>query len=382
MHMFTTHKIVNNPFNYKQFIKIMVVHVDGTFSNLDQQIYNMSLKIYGKLPSGERLKRISASANYRKGAFQNLSITNAMAEDANFFKVMKEFIRKPKNVIPASEIPHIKTDLQKLGDGPLLVWFGHSSYLLKVEKKTILVDPVFSGNAAPLSFMVKAFKGSNVFNAEDFPEIDLLIITHDHYDHLDYKTIVKLKSKVKQVCCTLGVGSHLEHWGLKKNIIEELDWWEEWEYRNIQITSVPGRHFSGRGVKRGQSLWGGFVLKLEDYNLFLGGDSGYDTHFKMIGEKFGPFDLAILEAGQYNKSWPHIHMVPEETVEAAIDLQAKKLLPVHWAKFSLAMHPWDEPIKRIVAKAQELNMDLVTPLIGETVMLDNINPFTAWWKNV
>ncbi|MBL7931554.1 MAG: MBL fold metallo-hydrolase [Bacteroidia bacterium] len=342
----------------------------------------MSLRIYGKLPSGERLRRIQASNNYKNGSFQNLSATNAMAEDANFFKVMKEFLNKPPDVAPATEIPYVKTDLKNLGNEPLLVWFGHSSYLLKIDEMVILVDPVFSGNAAPLSFMVKAFKGSNEYKADDFPDIDLLILTHDHYDHLDYKTISKLKPKVKQTCCTLGVGSHLEYWGIDKNIIEELDWWENYSHKNVHITSVPGRHFSGRGVKRGQSLWGGFVLKSGTLNLFLGGDSGYDSHFKEIGTKFGPFDLAILEAGQYNKSWPHIHMLPEETVEAARDLNAKKLLPVHWAKFSLAMHPWNEPIKRVVAKADSLNVELLTPLIGEAVKINDTKNINAWWDLV
>lgn len=342
----------------------------------------MSLKIYGKLPSGERLKRINNSNNYKKGSFQNLSITNAMAEDANFFKLMKEFMHKPKNVVPEKKLPYIKTNLHNLDNEAQLVWFGHSSYLLKAEGKIILVDPVFSGNAAPLSFMIKAFKGSNEYKADDFPDIDLLILTHDHYDHLDYKTILKLKPKVKQVCCTLGVGSHLEHWGIDKNKIEELDWWEEWAYKDIQITSVPGRHFSGRGVKRGQSLWGGFVLRFKNLNLFAGGDSGYDTHFKMIGEKFGPFDLAILEAGQYNKSWPNIHMLPEETVEAARDLNTKILLPVHWGKFSLAMHPWDEPIKRVVAKAEALKINLVTPLIGEILKLNTPTSINPWWAYI
>jgi L-ascorbate metabolism protein UlaG (beta-lactamase superfamily) len=341
----------------------------------------MSLSIYGKLPSGERLKRITTAPNYREGSFQNISVTPAFAEDASFFKTMRDFLNKPKNVKPSKEIPHVKTDLKKLNhDKPVIVWFGHSSYLVKVNGKTILVDPVLSGNAAPVSCMVRAFKGADVYKAEHMPPIDVLLITHDHYDHLDYKAVVQLKGKVKKVVCSLGVGSHLEHWGFKEEMIHELNWWEEHKLEHLHFISVPGRHFSGRGLKRGQSVWGGFVLKTQDHTLFLGGDSGYDTHFKEIGEKHGPFDLAILESGQYNKSWPHIHMMPEQTVQASMDLKADVLLPVHWGKFTLAMHAWDEPIQRVLKKAEEHKVKVATPKIGELFILGETMPREEWWR--
>jgi L-ascorbate metabolism protein UlaG (beta-lactamase superfamily) len=341
----------------------------------------MSLSVYGKLPSGERLRKIKSSSNYKNGSFQNLSKTNAMAEDASFFKTLKEFLNKPKNVVPSTILPSVKSDLKKpAGESPFLVWFGHSSYFIRIANLNILVDPVFSGNAAPVSFMVKAFKGSDVYTFDDLPEIDLLILTHDHYDHLDHKTIVKLKKKVKKICCSLGVGSHLEHWGIDASIIHELDWWESLTGPNLTLTAVPGRHFSGRGIKRGQTLWSAFILKTKDHTLFLGGDSGYDTHFREIGDRFGPFDLAILEAGQYNRAWPNIHMMPEETVQACVDLKAKALLPVHWGKFSLAMHAWNEPVKRVVAKARELNVTVLTPKIGERLLFGEKAVLTdAWW---
>ena len=341
----------------------------------------MSLRIYGKLPAGERLKRIKNSPNYKNGSFQNLSKTNAMAEDASFCKTMKEFLHKEKNVKPPGILPFVKTDLKKLnGDSPTLVWFGHSSYLLKINGTIILVDPVFSGNAAPVSFMVKAFKGSDEYKPDDFPKIDILLLTHDHYDHLDYKTVLQLKGKVNKIVCSLGVGSHLEHWGFDGEIIHELDWWETFKENDLSLTATPGRHFSGRGIKRGQSLWSSFILKTNEYNLFLGGDSGYDKHFKEIGEKYGPFDLAVLESGQYNKSWPNIHMMPEETVQAAADLNAKVLLPVHWGKFTLAMHAWDEPIQRVLKKAEQLGTKIATPKIGEPMVLGDKLPSRQWWN--
>jgi L-ascorbate metabolism protein UlaG (beta-lactamase superfamily) len=339
--------------------------------------------IYGKLPSGERLQRIKSSPNYKNGSFQNISKTNAMAEEASFFKTMKDFWHKPKTVTPSSALPSVITDLKKINaTTPTIVWFGHSSYIIYINNKTILIDPVFSGNAAPVSFMIKAFKGANVYSAGDMPEIDILILTHDHYDHLDQKTITVLNGKVKKIVCSLGVGSHLEYWGIAKNKINELDWHETFEEDEISLTTASGRHFSGRGITRGQTLWSSFILKTKTHNLFLGGDSGYDRHFKEIGEKHGPFDIAILESGQYNTSWPHIHMMPEETVQASIDLKAKVLLPVHWGKFALAMHAWNEPITRVLKKAKELNVTVTTPMIGEALCIGEDLPSKVWWENI
>jgi L-ascorbate metabolism protein UlaG (beta-lactamase superfamily) len=342
----------------------------------------MGQKIFGKLPSGERLERIQQSPQYKDGAFSNFSPTPVMAEDSSFWKTLHSYLKKPKDTRPASEIPSIRTDLHGLPDvSPVLVWFGHSSYLLRINGLNILVDPVFSGNAAPVSFMVKAYPGSNVYGVNDMPNIDVLLLTHDHYDHLDYITIAALKPKVKKIITSLGVGSHFEYWGFDKNIIAELDWWNEHPIiPGVQLTAAPARHFSGRGLKRGKTLWSSFILKTQHHIIYLGGDSGYDSHFKTIGNQFGPFDLAILESGQYNKNWPHIHMMPEQTVQAGIDLQAKLLLPVHWGKFTLSLHPWNEPVKRVIKKASELHLPVTTPMIGEPVVLDTSFPVTHWWE--
>ncbi|HYG14500.1 MAG TPA: MBL fold metallo-hydrolase [Bacteroidia bacterium] len=339
------------------------------------------LKIYGKLPKGERLERIKSSPNFKNGVFQNLSHTPTMAEGTNFFKVLVDFINKPKDAVPAFSLPAVKTDLKIIAsDKPVIVWFGHSSYFIRINNKNILVDPVLSGNAAPFSFMVKAFKGVDIYTVDDFPEIDYLILTHDHYDHLDYKTIIKLKNKVKTVCCSLGTGAHLEYWGYDGTLINEFDWWDTKTFGDTTFTAAPARHFSGRGLKRAQSLWVSFILKTGGYSLYLGGDSGYGTHFKEIGSKYGPFDIALLETGQYNTSWPYIHMMPEETVQAGIDLGAKVIMPVHWGKFSLALHGWTEPVERFIKKADELNVKYTTPMIGEPVILDESYPVKQWWK--
>jgi L-ascorbate metabolism protein UlaG (beta-lactamase superfamily) len=189
-----------------------------------------------------------------------------------------------------------------------------------------------------------------------------------------------LRDKTGQVATSLGVGSHLLYWGFDEKIITEFDWWDSRIYFDtLSLTATPSRHFSGRTFVRNKTLWCSFVLQSDGYNIYLGGDSGYDTHFKTISDKFGNFDIAILESGQYNDQWPDIHMMPEDTVRASIDLHAKWLLPVHWAKFSLSLHPWSEPVQRVLKKARELNVNVTTPVIGEPVILNRSYPAKEWW---
>jgi len=340
----------------------------------------MQQKIFGRTPDAETAERITASANYRDGAFQNLSITEVTRKGASYPKMIIQFLNKPKNNT-ALQIPSIKTDLSNLDDEyPVIVWFGHSSYLIKYKGTNILVDPVFSGHASPFSSSVKAFPGSDIYKAEDMPAIDMLIITHDHFDHLDYKAVLALQPKVKHIYTSLGVASHLKYWGIANTKITEFDWWEsEKTGKNIQLTAAPARHFSGRKFARGKTLWSSFILELNNYKIYIGGDSGYDSHFKTVGEKFGSFDIAILECGQYGKDWPYIHMMPEEVAQAAKDLNAKLLLPVHWGKFSLSLHPWNEPIERLLKAATENNLQVTTPMIGEPVVLQRSLPQNKWW---
>ena len=341
---------------------------------------------FGKLPSGARLERIKKSLNYKNGAFQNQSVTPVMTEGVSYFEVGKEnFFNKNKRVAPVDEIPSTKTDLLHLDKNKdILVWFGHSSYFMQIDGKRILVDPVLSGSASPFSFTIKAFNGANTYTADDIPEIDYLFISHDHWDHLDYETVMKLKSQIKKVICGLGVGENFEYWGFDKNSIIEMDWNEQVQLDSGFIAhAVPARHFSGRGLKRNQTLWVAFVLQTPTMKIFMGGDGGYDKHFAEIGKKFAPIDLAILENGQYNKNWRYIHMLPPDLLKAFHDLNAKRLFPVHSSKFALANHPWDEPLTKIAASSKKLNIPLITPMIGEQVNLkDNNQKFTEWWKGI
>ncbi|MGN8039280.1 MBL fold metallo-hydrolase [Chitinophaga sp. 22321] len=326
-------------------------------------------------------ERIKNSQNFRDGVFQNLSLTPMKPDDVTYYQMLKETFQRPADVRPPAPLTTVKTNLKTLySEKPVIVWFGHSSYLVHVKGFNILVDPVFSGSASPMSFMIKAFPGADAYTPADMPEIDLMIITHNHYDHLDKKTLAQLKPHTKIIYTSLGVGRDLQSCLVKENNINEMDWWETQEIaKDITLTATPARHFSGRGLKRGGSLWSSFVLQIFGYQLFLGGDSGYDTHFKAIGDKYGPFDLVILECGQYNDNWPFIHMKPEETVQAAIDLQAKVLLPVHWAKFALANHPWNDSVKRVTASAAQRGLFVTTPKIGEPVIVGEHYPQEHWW---
>ena len=342
----------------------------------------MITKVFGKIPSGERLEACTKSYHYREGKFQNIEPTSVMRDNVSMFKLFRDFFGKPKSVTPAKEIPFVQTNLLHLdSDKPSIVWFGHSSYLIQSGGINILVDPVFSGHASPFTFFGKSFPGTDNYRVEDFPPIDILLITHDHYDHLDYATILALHPKVNKIVTSLGVGAHLEFWGIEKSKIVELDWWERQAIQaGIEMTAAPARHFSGRGLTRAKTAWSSFVLEIHGYRLFLGGDSGYDAQFKTIGEKYNGFDLAFLECGQYGVDWPNIHMLPEETLKASMDLRAKVLLPVHWAKFALSTHAWNEPPQRLLAAAQKEDQALVIPMIGQIYTLGDHFQQANWWE--
>jgi len=341
---------------------------------------------FGKAPEGKRLQRIKESPNYQDGQFRNAHATPTFAEGYSLTRAIYEVLikRNPRKT-PVDTIPSVKTDLKSISlDRNVLIWFGHSSYYMQIDGKRILIDPVFSGNASPLAGMTKSFAGSDMYNADDFPEIDYLLITHDHYDHLDYKTILRLKDKVSKVICGLGVGAHFEYWGYDAGQILEKDWDEVIEVgKGFNIHTAKARHGSGRTFRSNNTLWMSYIIDSPSQKIYVGGDSGYDTHFAEIGAQYGPFDLAILENGQYDVAVPYIHMQPEQTLQAATDLQANCLLPVHSSKFVLNRHPWDEPLIRLAKLATESNMPLITPMIGQVVALDDImQAFVHWWEGL
>lgn len=340
----------------------------------------LNLPVFGKAPEGARLERLRKLPNFKAdGTLDNLSPTPMLPDNVSYWDIIVGMIKGNENSSPKKALPHVTPDFTETTKTKL-IWFGHSSYFLQVDGIRVLIDPVFSKRPSPFSFVgTGAYNGTDFVKAEDFPELDIILITHDHYDHLDYQSILKLKDKARLFITSLGAGAHLEYWGVPANKIIELAWGEETIANGLKFIAAPARHFTGRGFKRNQTLWSAFILQASQHKLYLGGDSGYDTHFKQAGEQYGPFDLAILECGQYNANWPLIHMFPEQTVQAAKDLNAKALLPVHWAKFTLALHAWNEPAIRVSKKAKEENFKITTPLLGEQVILDESYPSKEWW---
>lgn len=314
---------------------------------------------FGRRMSKERKARIEASPNYRDGQFQNQIPTPQFTGDKSMFGALWEFLSESKkDRVPTEAVPAVKTDLKALTVGPStlrftsgtagsgtsgvskdwLVWFGHSSYLFCLDGKRYLVDPVLKMEF-PVSVMMHPFKGTDIYTPDDMPEIDVLIVTHEHWDHLDYATLRDLKDKVKHVVCPLGVAEYLEYWGYDPQSITEMDWHEKVD----NITCLPTRHFSNRLFKRDQTLWASFMVESGGKKVYIGGDGGYDNRFKKIYKQFGSVDLALMENGQYNKDWANIHLMPKDLEQAILDLHPKQVFTVHHDKFSLAPHAWTEP---------------------------------------
>lgn len=341
---------------------------------------------FGDLPAGARLERIKSSQNYADGQFQNL-VPIPKREGRSSASLWWEYLFKSKERLrPADSIPVMKTDLKALDKSQdIVVWLGHSSYFLQLGGKRVLIDPVFSVYAAPVPFVNKAFPGTtNLYTAEDMPEIDVLLVSHDHWEHLDYLAVTALKPKIKAVICGLGVGAYFEQWGFAAESIHEADWFTKLEMEHgFSVHVLPARHYSSRMLSRNKTLWAGFAIVTPQHKVFISGDGGYGPHFKEIGEKFNGFDIVMLDNGQYDKNWPYVHMTPEEAVQAAEDLQAKALLPGHVGKFTIANHPWNEPFQRITNASQNKSYRLLTPIMGEPVELANTQQvFSRWWEKM
>ncbi|NVJ86220.1 MAG: MBL fold metallo-hydrolase [Algoriphagus sp.] len=341
---------------------------------------------FGGNPSSEQVAEFEKLDHFRDGKFQNLTPTEMTMGFAKAMKLMPEFFKNDPSRRPDFEIPVEKIDSIDLikSEKTRLIWFGHSAFLIQMDGKNILLDPMFGDVPAPHPWLGnKRFFDELPIEIEQLPEIDLVLFSHDHYDHLDYESVQRLKSKTRKFLVPLGVGSHLENWDVPFENIEELDWWEERTFDGISYAFTPSRHFSGRGLtNRFSTLWGSWVIRSDSERIYFSGDSGYGPHFQEIGAKYGPFDLALLECGQYNENWKEIHMMPEETAQAGLDLRAKQVMPIHWGAFRLAMHSWTDPVDRLLPKAEELDVLVRTPLIGSFIPLesDQVENF-KWWIN-
>jgi L-ascorbate metabolism protein UlaG (beta-lactamase superfamily) len=284
---------------------------------------------------------------------------------------------------PAKQLPADTPDFQAFLDSskPQFIWFGHSTILARLGKQTLLFDPVFSKRASPFQWIgPKRFDTKPQIQASDLPYVDAVIISHDHYDHLDYRTIKQLRAKVGHFFVPLGLKAHLLRWGIMGQNITELDWWQKAEHNNLTFVCTPAQHFSGRTLTdRATTLWASWAVIGAEHKLFFSGDGGYDDHFKQIGNKYGPFDITLLECGQYDVVWANIHMTPEQTVQAHIDLGGKKMIPIHWGAFKLAFHSWTEPIERALAAAQKTKSIVLTPRLGELIRMPAKQSKSRWF---
>jgi L-ascorbate metabolism protein UlaG (beta-lactamase superfamily) len=345
----------------------------------------MFFKQFGGKIKAEHLQRYQESPNWQNGQFQNLEQAEMNMSPSRIpYAMYKQFVategRIPKANLPIQ--PFHRTDFLADSNKGKFIWYGHSAILMRLVGKTILVDPMLGSDTTPIApFSTKRFSTNTLDLIDDFPTIDLLLLTHDHYDHLDYASIQKLKDKTEQFVVALGVKRHLVSWGISENRILELDWWQEQSFDELKITFTPTQHFSGRGLTdRMKSFWGGFALQTPTEHIWVSGDGGYGSHFKTIGERLPAFDFAFMECGQYNVDWQPVHLFPGESVYAAQDANVRKAMPIHWAGFPLSYyHTWKEPADQFVKAAIANKLDYFLPRLGELFTIDEERK-VLWWE--
>lgn len=338
-------------------------------------------------PFGGSVKPTWKSKNFKGQLFVNQVTTSMNMNGREMVSVIRDMAKRGSMRKPAHVIMPEKPDIQALlaSKGPQVIWLGHSTSIMKIGGKIIMTDPMLSRRASPFPFAgPKRTISSIPISAEELPPIDAVLISHNHYDHLDFATIKKLKHKTTKFFVPLGVAAHLRTWGVRDSQIVELDWWDEVTFEGITLACTPSRHFSGRTLTdRFKTLWCSWVVKAPDARLFFSGDTGYGPHFKQIGKTYGPFDITLMECGQYNEHWAHIHMTPEQTFKAHQDLRGKRLLPVHWGAFVLALHAWTDSVVRVKSAANKAGIQIATPKIGEIVPIKTASyPKSAWWKDI
>lgn len=360
-------------------ILVLLVVAGVAFAQLSPEL--------GGKPTKAQQATYGQLGHYQDGEFQNLVPTTMMTGGSTFGVFWRFFFSKTPNDRPATALPTQQLDslsiTRKTPDMVRVTWFGHSASLVEIAGKNILLDPMLSVKMGPLPLVTpKRYNQTLAITTEQLPPIDAVLISHDHYDHLDYQTILRLKDKVTYFCVPLGVGAHLRAWGVDSARIRELDWNQAVQLPGLTIISTPSRHFSGRGLgNRNSTSWTSWVLKSTTKRIFYSGDGGYGPHFQAIGQQHGPFDLALMECGQYDQAWAQIHMLPEQTVQATLDVRAQVLLPVHWGAFTEAHHAWNEPVTRATAEAARRNLTITTPELGQPVTLGaGPLPQLRWWE--
>lgn len=345
----------------------------------------MDRKQFGGKISPSDLARYQQSANWDGQSFRNPGGVIVAPGFSKLPRIIYKQIKGNRHAMPRQPIPAIRLDREQWfreGDQAQFAWYGHSALLLRMKGKTLLIDPMLGPDASPIApVTTRRFSENTLELINDFPEIDLLLLTHDHYDHLDYASMRKLMSKTRHYFVALGVKRHLVAWGVAPEKITEFDWWERRDFEGIEVHFTPTLHFSGRGLNdRSRSLWGGWAFHTGAERIWFSGDGGYGPHFQEIGARLGPFDLAFMECGQYCDDWPLVHLFPGEAVQAAQDAGARKAMPVHWAGFSLSyQHSWFEPVEDFSAKAEQSGLEIITPPVGAVFDL-GAGWKEEWWR--
>lgn len=295
--------------------------------------------------------------------------------NSGFFRFLSKSPNAPEQKLPTRKLT--KVHFPKIPSSYALYWLGHSSAIIEIDGLRIIIDPVL-GNAAPVLGVVGRYVDSPL-TREELPDIDVVLISHDHYDHLEARTMRYLKDRNTRFIVPLGVSARLKGWGIAEDKITEVACEETISISTVDITATSAIHYSGRSNRdRNKTLWASYVIKGSDKSIFWSGDSGYGKHFKEIGEKYGPFDLACIEIDGWNDGWPNTHLFPEEAISVYKDVQAQLMLPIHWGVFDLALHPWNESIQKIYELAKTNNINLLTPIMGERVVPQE-TVTTVWW---
>ncbi|MFP1678272.1 MBL fold metallo-hydrolase [Alloalcanivorax sp. C16-2] len=324
------------------------------------------------------------SPQHREGRFRNKAARPPSSGWRGTLKLIWTVLfDKPADTVPDRALPVLPLTRAQLEAAPegSLYRLGHSTVLLKLNHRYWLTDPVFSKRASPVQWAGPARFHEPPIRIEELPPITGVILSHDHYDHLDRTAIRRLAEKVEYFVAPLGVGDQLVRWGVEAAKVEQLDWWQSTEIEGLRLTATPAQHFSGRGLRDGnQSLWASWVIEAAELRVFFSGDSGYFDGFKAIGDAYGPFDLALVETGAYNERWTYVHMLPEQSLQAHLDLRGRWMLPIHNGTFNLALHPWHQPFERITALAAEHGVSITTPMMGERLDLHAPASGTPWWR--
>lgn len=358
---------------------IIIVAIIGVILTAAYMVMIYYPSFGGRTPKNSRKN----SPNYANGKFLNQIPTVMDNSLRSTLSILGEFIKGNPRSKPGQDLLSESLQTHQGVQETKVTWFGHSAVLLEVNGVTLFMDPMLGTSPSPFPIIGgRRYSKKLPIEIRDLPSLDAVLLSHDHYDHLDYGSIHALKDKAKRFIVPLGVGAHLIRWGIERERIEEHDWWEEFQFQGLKLVCTPARHFSGRSLlDRNSTLWCSWVISGDTSNIFFSGDSGYGPHFVEIGNKYGPFDLTLMECGQYDTRWAAIHMMPEQTIQAHLDVQGKLMIPIHWAAFTLALHDWTDPVERAWAAAKERGTRLATPKIGETVFVHSVEyPSSPWWR--